>query len=100
MKIEFLKDSDELKQFVESCRFIDDVEINNDGYDDRTFFNRIYQSPEGKPYSVECVLRKGIKTKTEFVSYRREFKSSEPYVVTFHEVSPIEVTHTVWERVD
>lgn len=100
MHLEFLKDSEELKKFVESCRFIDDVAVEDEGYDDRTFFDRIYQAPDGKTYSVDCVLRKGIKTKTEFRSYRRDFKITEPYVVNFNEVNPVEVTHTIWERVD
>lgn len=98
MNIEFLKDSVELASFVESCRKIDDV--NHENEEDRHFFDRIYQAPDGKTYSVECTLKKGIKTKTEFRSYRRDFKITEPYVVNFNEVNPVEVAHTIWERVD
>jgi hypothetical protein len=98
MNIEFLKDSVELATFVESCRKIDDV--NHENEEDRHFFDRIYQAPDGKTYSVECVLRKGIKTKSEFRSHRRDFKHTEPYIVLFHEVVPVEVTETVWECVD
>ena len=99
MNLEFLKDSDELKAFVNSCRFVEDTDHDDDGYDDRTFFRRIYETKDYKTYSVECFLRHGIKTKTEFEAHRRNFKSPEPYIVTFVEVRPVEITQTIWEPV-
>lgn len=100
MNLEFIKDSEELTEFVNSCRLVDTVDCGDDGYDDRRFFNRIYESKDFKTYLVECVLRNGIKTKTEFVAYRRNFKSSEPYVVTFTQVKPVEIVETIWEKVE
>lgn len=100
MKLEFLKDSDELKKFVESCRVIEDVNYREDGRDDGYFFERIYQTSDYKKlYSVECWLRNGIRQKSVFVAYRRNFKSNEPFVVTFIEVKPVEVTTTIYEEV-
>lgn len=101
MKIEFLKDSDELKQFVESCRVLDDV--NHEGGEDAggTFFDRIYQTADHqKCYSVECFSKYGrIRESIKFVGRRRDFKASEPYVVIFTQVTPVEVVTTVWEEV-
>lgn len=101
MKIEFLKDSDELKKFVESCSLIEEVNYCDDGRDDGYFFERIYRTPDyTKFYSVECWLGKGIRKKSGFVSYRKNFKVNEPYVVTFVEVKPVEVTTTIYEGVN
>lgn len=99
MKIEFLKDSEELKKFVDSCTPIEDVNYREDGRDDGYYFERIYRSPDYKLYSVECWLKNGIRQKSQFLTHRRNFKSTEPFIVTFVQVNPVEVTTTVYEEV-
>ena len=99
MKLEFVKDSEELNKFVSSCRFIEDVEYVNAGVDDGCYFKRIYESTDKKLYSVYCFIKSGIRSKFEFVYYRRNFKSNEPYVVSFVQVKPVEVTTTIYEEV-
>jgi len=100
MKIEFIKDSPELEEFVKTLKWEDSVNFEGDYDDYHTFDSIYYQKSSGKYFSVETKNRGGIYSKSEFIAYRRNFKSSEPYVVTFIEVKPIEVVRTEWQQVE
>jgi hypothetical protein len=91
MNLEFLNGSVEMTTFLASCRIVDTVDRDCEGYDDRYFFDRIY-AVDGKTYCVECFRRKGIKTQVEFISHN--------YMVSFVQVNPVEITQTIWEPVE
>jgi len=98
-KLEFIKDSPELEEFVKTLKPITWDNFEGD-YDDYHTFNQIYlQESSGKHFSAEMKRHGGIYSKPKFIAYRRNFKSSEPYVVTFIEVEPIEVVRTEWREV-
>jgi len=99
MKIEFIKDSPELEEFVKTLKWKDIVNFEGNYDDYHTFDSIYYQESSGKHFSAEMKRHGGIHCKSEFIAYCRNFKSSEPYVVTFIEVEPIEVVRTEWREV-
>ena len=100
MKIEFIKDSPELEKFVKTLKWEDSVNFEGDYDDYHTFDSIYYQESSGKYFSAEMLRHGGVYSTSKFVAYRRNFKSSEPYVVTFLEVKPIEVVRTEWQQVE
>jgi hypothetical protein len=99
MKIEFLKDSPELDEFVKTLKWKDSVDFEGD-MDDYYTFNAVYfQESTGKYFKIEMTHSGGIYSKARFAYHRRNFRKDEPYVATFYEVKPIEVTITEWEDV-
>jgi hypothetical protein len=97
MRLEFIKDSVELEEFAKTLKWKDqhDIEGDLDGY--HTFHAIFYQESSGKYYSVEMSMVKGVQTKAKYSAYHRNFKTSEPLVVDFHEVKPVEVVRIEWE---
>lgn len=101
MVLEFIKDSEELKSFVKSLKYVEADHYYIDSDDDSQEYIAIYIQLETKKYySVEMRQNSGVYNKAEFVSHRRNFKASEPYVVRFIEVKPKQVTVTKWEPID
>lgn len=99
MKLEFIKDSSELNEFTKTLKWKDSVDFEGD-VDDYYTFNAVYfQESTGKYFKIEMSRSGGIYSKARFAYYRRNFRKDEPYVATFYEVKPIEVTITEWEDV-
>jgi hypothetical protein len=95
MTLEFIEDSVELKEFEKTLKWKDQDNVEGDLDDYHTFDAIYYQESSGKYYSVSMTRSSGgIYSKD---SYHRNFKKSEPLVVNFHEVKPIEVVITKWK---
>jgi hypothetical protein len=94
MKLEFIKDSVELKEFEKTLKWEDQDNVEGDFDDYYTFDAIYYQESSGKYYSVNMVRCGGT---DRYSAYRRNFKNSEPLVVNFHEVKPVEVVRIEWE---
>lgn len=100
MKLEFIADSIELFDFVKSLKHIDDCNIVGDP-DDYCRFESVYWSEaHQKHFMVECSKSDGSSSPVKFDKHRRNFDRSQPWVVTFYEVKPVEVTVTRWYNVD
>ena len=100
MKLEFIKDSPELEEFVKTLKWKDSINFEGDLDDYHTFEAVYFQESSGKNFKVEMNRGGGIYSKATFNQYHRDFKTSEPYVVSFYEVKPIKVTRTEWENVE
>ena len=49
-------------------------------------------------FNIQVVVESGgIYSKARYSAYHRNFKNSEPLVVNFHEVKPVEVVRIEWE---
>lgn len=96
MKLEFVKESPELEEFVKSLKWKDSINFEGDLDDYHTFDAIYYRESSGKHYRVEMRRGDGVYSIAQFVAYHRDFKKSEPYVVTFYEVESIEVVRTEW----
>jgi hypothetical protein len=94
MKLEFIEDSVELKEFEKTLKWKDQDNVEGDLDDYHTFDAIYYQESSGKYYSVNMVRCGGT---DRYSAYRRNFKNSEPLVVNFHEVKPVEVVRIEWE---
>lgn len=99
MVLEFVKDSEELKDFVKTLKYVEADHYYIDSNNDEREYIAIYRC-EQKYYSAEMRQNSGVYSKAEFVSHRRNFKASEPYVVRFIEVKPKQITVTKWEPID
>ena len=99
MKLEFIKDSPELEEFVKTLKWKDSINFEGDLDDYHTFEAVYFQESSGKNFKVEMVRGGGVYSKARFSACRRDFKTSNPYVVSFYQVKPIEVTITEWEDV-
>ena len=98
MKLEFIKDSVELKEFEKTLKWEDQDNVEGDLDDYYTFDAIYYQEASGKYYRVSMTRSSGsIYTKARYSAYHRNFKTSEPLVVDFHEVKPVEVVRIEWE---
>ena len=97
MKLEFIEDSVELKEFEKTLKWKDQDNVEGDLDDYHTFDAIYYQESSGKYYSVEMSIVQGVQTKAKYSAYHRNFKKSEPLVVNFHEVKPVEVVITKWK---
>jgi hypothetical protein len=98
MKLEFIEDSVELKEFEKTLKWKDQDNVEGDLDDYHTFDAIYYQESSGKYYSVHMVSSSGgIYGKARYSAYHRNFKKSEPLVVNFHEVKPVEVVITKWK---
>jgi hypothetical protein len=97
MTLEFIKDSVELEEFAKTLKWkdSDNYEGGLDCYD--SFDAIYYQESSGKYYSVRMETSGGIYSKARYSAYHRNFKNSEPLVVDFHEVKPVEVVRIEWE---
>ena len=100
MKLEFLKDSPELDEFVKTLKWKDSVNFEGDLDDYHTFDAIYFQESSGKYYSIEMRRGGGVYSKAVFVYYRRNFLKTEPYVANFYEVKPVEVVRTEWLNVE
>jgi len=100
MKLEFIKDSSELNEFTKTLKWKDSVDFEGDLDDCHAFQSIFLQESTGKYYMVEMYRGGGVYNRADYVSYHRNFKTSEPYVVSFHEVKPVEVVRTVWKDVE
>ena len=96
MKLEFIKDSVELKEFEKTLKWKDSDNVEGDLDDYHTFDSIYYQESSGKYYSVSMTRSFGY-SKARYSAYHRNFKKSEPLVVDFHEVKPVEVLRIEWE---
>ena len=98
MKLEFIEDSVELKEFEKTLKWKDQDNVEGDLDDYHTFDAISYQESSGKYYSVSMTRSSGgIYSKARYSAYHRNFKNSEPLVVNFHEVKPVEVVRIEWE---
>jgi|LakMenEpi03Aug12_release.lakeMendotaPanAssembly.Ray.scaffolds.fasta_scaffold853105_2 hypothetical protein len=98
MKLEFIEDSLELKEFEKTLKWEDQDNVEGDLDDYHTFDAIYYQESSGKYYSVSMTRSSGsIYTKARYSAHHRNFKKSEPLVVNFHEVKPVEVVRIEWE---
>ena len=96
MKLEFIKDSVELKEFEKTLKWKDQDNFEGDPDDYYTFDAIYYQEASGKYYRVSMTRSSGY-SKARYSAYHRNFKNSEPLVVNFHEVKPVEVVRIEWE---
>lgn len=95
--MEYIKDSDELKKFLESTKhYCRDME-EYDG--DSTEYNEIRSDENGKYYSVPMCVSSGMYSKPKITFHNRNFKRDGPLVVNIHEVKPYEYTVIGWENV-
>jgi hypothetical protein len=94
MKLEFIKDSVELKEFEKTLKWKAEDNIEGDPDVHQIFDSIYYQESSGKYYSVNMVRCGGT---DRYSAYHRNFKNSEPLVVNFHEVKPVEVVRIEWE---
>jgi hypothetical protein len=100
MKLEFIEDSVELKEFEKTLKWKDQDNVDGDLDDYHTFDAIYYQESSGKYYSVSMTrCSGGIYSKARYSAYRRNFKNSEPLVVNFYEVKPVEVVRIEWKNV-
>jgi len=100
MKLEFEKDSQELKDFYSKCKYVSSQDEESDGDGGYSSFFKILKHIEtGKHYSVEMRCSSGTYSKDDFNCYRRNFDKNEPYVVEFTEVVPREYVSVRWESV-
>ena len=104
MKLEFIKDSPELDEFVKTLKLYDTITVGGDFDDDHRFDAIYFQESTDKYYKVHMYMWSSSPlssyTKAVFEEYRRNFKAGEPYVVSFCEVKPVEVVRTEWEEVE
>jgi hypothetical protein len=97
MKLEFIKDSVELEEFAKTLKFKDQHNIEGDLDDYHSFDAIYYQQSSGKYYSVRMETSGSMYSKVRYSTYHRNFKNSEPLVVDFYEVKPVEVVRIEWE---
>jgi hypothetical protein len=95
MKLEFIQDSVELKEFEKTLKWKDQDNVEGDLDDYHTFDAIYYQESSGKYYSVSMTRSSGGTDR--YSAYHRNFKNSEPLVVNFYEVKPVEVVITEWK---
>jgi len=100
MKLEFIKDSSELKEFLKTLKWKDSINFEGDLDDYHTFEAVYLQESSDKYFKTSMTRHGGVYNKATFNQYHRDFKTSEPYVVSFYEVKPIKVTRTEWENVE
>jgi hypothetical protein len=101
MKLEFIKDSPELIEFEKTLKWKDNIDPKySDVDDDRIFYAIYFQESSNKYYKVEMIDNGGIYSKPKHAFYRRNFKKSEPWVVTFYEVKSAEVTIVEWVDIE
>lgn len=95
--IEFVKNSPELKEFIDSTKSHNRHDEEYDG--DSTSYTDIRVNKDGKYYSVPMTVSDGMYSTPEISFHHRNYKSSEPYVVMVHEVKPYEYKVIGWENV-
>lgn len=100
MKLEFIKDSRELLEFEKTLKWEGsaDHEVDEDG--SKTYYAVYFQKSSGKFYKVEKLCESGIYSKPEYIAYRRNCKASEPFIINFYEVKPVEVTIVEWVDIE
>lgn len=100
MKLEFIEDSPELQEFVKTLKWKDSIDYEGELDDYHTFTAIYFQESTNKYYKVEMNRSGGVYSKAKFTAYRRDFKTTEPYIVSFYEVVPVEVVRTEWVDVE
>lgn len=94
MTLEFIKDSVELEEFAKTLKWKDSHNYEGDLDCYHSFDAIHYQESSGKYYSVRMDKSRG---EYRYSVSRRNFKQSEPWVVNFYEVKPVEVVRIEWE---